>query len=102
MKNKKLVRIGAMLVLVVMVAMLAVPALADHDTSEGQNYIVSTKNKGVLNLRTGPSKAYRNGALKIPNNALITLYEFVNNGQWAEVEYNGNIGYVMTQFIRPV
>ena len=99
MKNKKwLVRIVSALVLVIMVAMLVAPALADNNTSEGKDYIVHCNNGKKLNLRTGPSTRYKSLRL-IPNMADITLYEITKDGKWALVEYDTEIGYVSTKFI---
>ena len=63
-------------------------------------YIVSTGNGGKLNMRKGPSKKFRGGTRRIPNNTLITVLDFVENGEWAHVSFNGQTGYVMTEFIK--
>jgi uncharacterized protein YgiM (DUF1202 family) len=57
---------------------------------------VNTANKGTLNLRAEPSASAKVLA-RIPYGTEIEA-EFTNS-KWSKVEYNGKIGYVMSEFL---
>ena len=56
---------------------------------------VDTPNRGSLNLRPAPKK--RGKISTIPNGTLLSVLSKENT--WCRVNYNGIIGYVMTEFL---
>ena len=72
----------------------------NHETDIGKAYKVRTRNGGSLNFRRSMKTHCKNRICNIPNNAHITCYTFYPNG-WAEIEYNSEIGYVKSEFIKP-
>ena len=57
---------------------------------------VNTANKGTLNLRAEPSKRGKVLAM-IPYRTSLEV-EYVDS-TWSKVTYNGQVGYVMTEFL---
>jgi len=57
---------------------------------------VNTPNKGTLNMRAEPNKTSKI-LTTIPYKASVEA-EYVNN-TWSKIIYNGQTGYVMTEFL---
>ncbi|MEG1470830.1 MAG: SH3 domain-containing protein [Clostridia bacterium] len=82
---------------VVLLATMAFPfsALAlDMD-----DMYVYTSNGKPLNLRSAPITHADNRVASIPYGAEVSIYEFVNKGTWAYVNYRGDMGYVMSRYL---
>ena len=60
------------------------------------NVTVNTANKGTVNLRAEPSKTGKILA-QIPNKTPLEA-EYVDS-TWSKITYNGQVGYVMTEFL---
>ena len=60
------------------------------------NVTVNTANKGAVNLRAEPSKTSKILA-QIPNRTSLEA-EYVDS-TWSKITYNGQVGYVMTEFL---
>lgn len=54
---------------------------------------------GKLNLREKPD-THSNRIAQIPDGAIVTVDEY--GDKWCHVEYNGKVGYAVTQFLAPV
>ena len=54
---------------------------------------------GKLNLREKPD-TNSNRIAQIPDGAIVTVDEY--GDKWCRVEYNGKVGYAVTQFLAPV
>ena len=54
---------------------------------------------GKLNLREKPD-THSNRIAQIPDGAIVTVDEY--GDKWCRVEYNGKVGYAVTQFLAPV
>lgn len=64
-----------------------------------QAQVVKAQTLQNLNLRTGPSTAY-SIILTIKKDSVIEVIE--NKGDWAQVRYNGKVGYVSSQYIKNI
>lgn len=62
-------------------------------------YAQVTTAKGGLNLRKGAGTAYARIYI-IPQNAYVTVLE--NGKTWCKVNYNGHVGYVMTNYLKMI
>lgn len=96
---KKFAKIMTALVLIMAIM---VPVFASAETTCHTMY-VNTSAHQRLNLRNSCSYATLDGVItSIPYGKAINVYEFVKNGAWAIVEYNGRVGYVVSSCLSRV
>lgn len=67
--------------------------------SGASKYAQVTTAKGGLNLRKGAGTGYARIYI-IPQNAYVTVLE--NGKTWCKVNYNGHVGYVMTNYLKMI
>jgi uncharacterized protein YgiM (DUF1202 family) len=61
--------------------------------------IVSTSNRGKLNVREAPSASARL-VFQIPYGETVTVDNLTD--EWTSIEYQNKTGYAKTEFIKPV
>ena len=73
-------------------------ALLPAASASGTVKYVNTRNSKPLNVRSWPSI---NAALvgTIPNGQAVTVGSYTSDYTWASITYNGQIAYVMTQYL---
>jgi len=76
---------------------VAWPKAVQHD--EGGEPMQRQVIGGKLNLREKPD-THSNRIAQIPDGAIVTVDEY--GDKWCRVEYNGKVGYAVTQFLAPV
>lgn len=76
---------------------VAWPKAVQHD--EGGEPMQRQVIGGKLNLRENPD-THSNRIAQIPDGAIVTVDEY--GDKWCRVEYNGKVGYAVTQFLAPV
>ena len=74
----------------------ALPTAAPQQTTTAMGTALVTTSGGTLNLRSEPSAAARIISL-IPNASAVTVYS--RGTEWSLISYNGQNGYVMTQYL---
>ncbi|MBQ9196229.1 MAG: SH3 domain-containing protein [Clostridia bacterium] len=60
--------------------------------------VVNANGGTYVNLRTSPDKNSYNVNLRVPVGATVTVISW--GQEWAQVNYNGNIGYMMVWFLK--
>lgn len=76
---------------------VAWPKAVQHD--EGGEPMQRQVIGGKLNMREKPD-THSNRIAQIPDGAIVTVDEYGET--WCRVEYNGKVGYAVTQFLAPV
>lgn len=88
-----------LLILSLLAAAILSSALADDDVST--YYVVTANGKG-LNMRSAMVSPADNVIRQIPYGAKVTVWCFLENNYWAQVEYQGSVGYVMSRYLSKV
>ena len=79
----------------VLIMAIMVPVFASAETSNHTMY-VNTTNHQRLNMRNSCDYSTNDGiVMTIPYGKPVTFLEMVRHGQWAMIEYNGRVGYVV-------
>jgi len=62
-------------------------------------YYVKTSTGKKLNLRNACEVTANGIFTAIPYGAAVEVFEFYENGKWAQVEYNDRVGYVLSRYL---
>lgn len=98
MKSKLMKSLAAVLLCAALLAS-CIPAMAENPTGPNTFMVVSTGNKGKLNLRQSPSTTAP--SLGLYTNGTTVYVESASNG-WAYVLVEGQHGYMSTQFLKNI
>lgn len=78
---------------------VAWPKAVQHEDEGSRETMQRQVIGGKLNLREKPD-THSNRIAQIPDGAIVTVDEY--GDKWCRVEYNGKVGYAVTQFLAPV